>query len=72
MTKDFTPEEAKRWVSEELAKCPTPEIMRKRLESEEGLVAMIEGKDFAKGLPNSLRAHKDLIEALRNALKVTA
>ena len=70
--KDFTPAQAERWITQEFAKCPTPDIVRMRLESEERMMAMIEGTELAKGLPNSLNARKRLIEALHNAAKTAA
>lgn len=69
MAKDMTNTQADQWVVQELAKHPTLDSVRQRLEVEERTVQMIEQHGLAKGMPNSLRAHKDLIVALREALQ---
>jgi hypothetical protein len=68
MSKDFTRQQADQWVVQELAKHPTPDSVRARIASEEALLSMLAGSGLDKKLPNSTRAHQDLLTALREAI----
>lgn len=63
---DFTVSAAKQWVAQEAAKCRTPDAAQARIKSENEFIAMITAPGRAIEYPNSLQAHKDLIEVLQN------
>lgn len=66
-TKDLTPQQADQWVVQEFAKCPTPASVRERLASELNTERMAREYGLDAAFPNSARARRDLIQALREA-----
>lgn len=67
--KDFTPAQADQWIVQELAKHPTPDSVRARLATEEKTMQMAEKYGLLGKTPNSDRAHKELIVALRESVQ---
>lgn len=59
--KDFTPQQAERWVEQEQAKHQTVESVRKRIADEQQMLSIAAQMP---GMPNTAAAHKDLHDKL--------
>ena len=65
---DFTPEQAKQWVAQEIAKHTTPQSIAKRIASERQMLAIVRS-DTLPDMPNSEWAHEELLRQLQHLTK---
>lgn len=62
--KDFTQDEADRWLQKELGKCTTPELKAERLSQEKLMQPIVNNPRNPYDFPNAKRARVRLMEIL--------